>query len=575
MGQYAINAFGANATFDYNEVYETPWVPDSGGASACGKWWGTLNANIEGDAFVDAGQNPGETNSDACVWLDNGNTGYNIGGTAGNYFYWTFAGAIEAETAFNGVIANNLVVNANWLNGQGVSPVNEAGAIEINQSGGFNVPGSRYENEIMVSGNTLTNPWEGVVDWQSGNRSCLNSGEGNADGISNASYCTGGFPNSATMLGASTAAYTFSHYGSSTAGGQPSLAAACAQPCSTLLTANPIAVNDMIGFADPADSTTGQFTNVSSFTGVSGNTLVVGSTTGFTSSCASQGTASAPSQCELRVQTSANPQTSYTGAILSYLGTSAGTTFDNVKLITCTTSPVGACGGSGTLAGDVQAVQPYHATGETCYQSACVVSVSPSVTTNESAGQAISVSGTCQLFDTATALPTAPLAPDGVSYYDGCQWKAQGITVTGNASTFNPTYIAATTPPNYVSGPTGTVCTSSNGGNCGVNLQATQQGSNAPYNTPILANAMASCASFSSPFTDLNGASPWNGAPASNGESQGCDIWSGNTYSGPWLWYVYSLSGGAGPVSPWATPVNLSGGSSNWSGTASGDWQQD
>ena len=52
------------------------------------------------------------------------------------------------------------------------------GAVNLNSSGGFNIPGSRYENEVLISKNTFANNWEGIDIWQAGARSCENSGEG-------------------------------------------------------------------------------------------------------------------------------------------------------------------------------------------------------------------------------------------------------------------------------------------------------------------------------------------------------------------------------------------------------------
>src|SRR4029077_9304456 len=54
MGDYGINVFGTNNKFDYNEVRDSNFSPDPGcGCSGGGKWWGTLNADIVANAFVD------------------------------------------------------------------------------------------------------------------------------------------------------------------------------------------------------------------------------------------------------------------------------------------------------------------------------------------------------------------------------------------------------------------------------------------------------------------------------------------------------------------------------------------
>ena len=54
MGDYGVNLFGSNGSFDYNEIYESNYKPDPGcGCSGGGKWWGTLNDDIVDNAFVD------------------------------------------------------------------------------------------------------------------------------------------------------------------------------------------------------------------------------------------------------------------------------------------------------------------------------------------------------------------------------------------------------------------------------------------------------------------------------------------------------------------------------------------
>jgi hypothetical protein len=54
MGDSGVGLSGSNDRFDYNEIYESNYRPDPGcGCSGGGKWWGTLNADIVGNAFVD------------------------------------------------------------------------------------------------------------------------------------------------------------------------------------------------------------------------------------------------------------------------------------------------------------------------------------------------------------------------------------------------------------------------------------------------------------------------------------------------------------------------------------------
>ena len=107
IGDYAFNISGTNDKVEYNEIYETNYKPDPGcGCSGGGKWWGTLNADIVGNSFINDGFAAG-----AAVWLDNGNSGTQI---SGNYFSMTYGSAVLSETGFNLNITGNLFINGGW-----------------------------------------------------------------------------------------------------------------------------------------------------------------------------------------------------------------------------------------------------------------------------------------------------------------------------------------------------------------------------------------------------------------------------------------------------------------------------
>ena len=56
MGDYGLNIGGVDDVFEYNEIYDTNFNADPGcGCSGGGKWWGSLNADIIDNAFVDDG----------------------------------------------------------------------------------------------------------------------------------------------------------------------------------------------------------------------------------------------------------------------------------------------------------------------------------------------------------------------------------------------------------------------------------------------------------------------------------------------------------------------------------------
>jgi Right handed beta helix region len=532
MGDYGVNIFGTNSAFDYNEIFESNYRPDPGcGCSGAGKWWATLNADILDNAFVNDSPGGGSP-----IWLDNGNSGTLI---QGNFFDKAYGSAVASETGYNLKITGNLFLDGGWGKGSGACGNNCDGAVDLNSSGGFHVPGSRFQNQIIVSDNQFMDNWEGIDVWQAGARSCENSGEG---WPADTSYCSGGFPN--TAVPAAGGQYYFSHVGNSGNGGATTLAQPAAAGSSTVLAVGAVAIHDQIGFADPKSTKTSDTTAVDTFTG---------------SGTISARTAGFPSSGQLRVGTSAawaDGGGSYTGAILSYTGTTpAG--FTGVSLVR------GA--GSGTLAGPVLQVQPYQVTAEKCYANDCALTVSPPLATAQQAGAEVSNAGTCQLYATSSALPSGPLAPDGTSYWDGCQWEARNISVTGNNFQFNPSVIAASAP--LVGGGKTTKCTAANENSCGTNFMAYQVSGEAPFDTQRGANAMMSSASFgacpnwaagcaTSPLANLNALTSPPGAPHTR-MAPADNVWSGNVYGGPWGWYAY-LFGTCAPL-PAGLPTDACG----------------
>lgn len=552
MGDYGANVFGTNNKFDYNEVYESNYLPDPGcGCSGGGKWWGTLNADIVDNAFIN--DSPGGSFP---VWLDNGNSGTLI---QGNYFDKSAASSISSETGFDLEVTGNLFQDDDWDTGHGCGNTNCVGDVGINSSGGFNVQGSRFNNQLIISNNTFLDDWAGVGIWQAGGRNCENSGEG---WPADAPYCSGGFPNNAeTPAGGH---YYFSHVTDSNRGGTEGLVQPVSNGDSTVLVDGSEATNDQIGFSDPVSTTTTDTTDVTTFNG--------------SGTISASNSASFPTSGQLRVGTTGawnDGNGSWTGAILAYTG-NTGTSFTGVSFVR----------GTGTLSGPIQQVQPYTVTGETCYSNDCKVSVSPSISGNYAAGQQVSNAGTCQLFATSAALPSGPLAPDGSSYWDGCQWEARNISVTGNNFILQPSRMNASTA---LSG--GAVsCTAAN--YCGENFMADQYNSGeAPFNSELGSNMMMSSSSFTgcpgwdtgcttNPLANLNAGANPPGVTPGNGAVPGNNVWTSNTYTGPWSWNtdIYGNCAGGGVF----MPSDVSTGNSLNAGACSvdypnwqKDWQQD
>jgi hypothetical protein len=578
LGNSAMAGYGINGKWDYNEVYQSSYSNDPDcGCSSAGKWWGTLNTDIVDNAFIDGGYG-----GSGAVWLDNGNAGTNI---SGNYFYKTFSQAIGDETGFNLNVTDNLFVDGGWGTGNGCGDSNCVGSIDLNQSGGFPIVGSRYNNEVIISGNQFIDNWGGVDIWESGLRTCESSGEG---WPGDAPYCSGGFPVS-QLTGTTVAGgqYDFSHTTDSGRGGMLVLAQPANAGSVTLMvhgaadqqTASAEAINDQIGFADPAVTTVASGVSSISITGCTAArtcTIPVKSAAGFPAGGG-----------ELRVGTTAAGQDGgggFTGAILRYTG--IGTTTVNSNSSPALTGATFIRGVGSLQSGfSVQQVQPYQVTGETCYANDCKVSISPPLTMSVAAETNIAGTGTCALFATAAATPTSPIAPGGTSYFNGCQWAVKNISVTGNTFTFDPSAIAAGTT---ATGKAGTTCTADHADECGTNFMAFQATGQEPWADSTSANAMFSrsaltdCPSWdsdctASPLTNINALSSAPNAPARNGEAAWNDVWSDNTYTGPWAWNAYAYGSCDSLPSDPTTGKSMPSGAcrdidfATWKG----DWQED
>ena len=160
------------------------------------------------NAFTDEGYS-------ICVWFDNGNTGMLV---QGNYFYDIASRAIQNETGYNSEYFGNLFEDV-------------GGGIYLNDSGGWDIPGSNYNDEIVIQANTFYNAQEAVDIWGASTRSCLNSGEGAGNGESDP-YCSGGFPQMPP------GEQYFSHYYDSTVGEAATVvgnqSCSSSSPCSTV-----------------------------------------------------------------------------------------------------------------------------------------------------------------------------------------------------------------------------------------------------------------------------------------------------------------------------------------------------
>jgi hypothetical protein len=539
MGEYALNGGGKGSVFDYNQVDETPYQPDlsGNGQSGCGKWWGSTNNDIVDNAFTDERYS-------ACIWFDNGNAGMLV---EGNYFFDIANRAGQNETGYNSEYLGNLFEDV-------------ASGIYLNDSGGWHIPGSRYNDKILIKGNTFYNVQQAVDIWGASGRSCLNSGESAPNGESDP-YCSGGSPQ------VPPSGQYFTHYHDSIVGAVATVAGnetcSSSSPCSSVALTGAPAIDDYIGFAgqapdtcsstspcggyanDPVETSTTDKTDVATFAG--SGTIAVASTAGF------------PSSGQLLVDSSAGSLTGATGAVVSYKADTP-TSFTGVKLVS----------GRGTLGGTVEAVQPYRVTAVVCPGGNCsgkvYARVVPPVTTDLTAGTAVYSTGTCPYYVTSAARPSSPEAPDGTSYYNGCMWEDRNVSVTANTFDVDPARFDSAPPPE---GSIAWACTTGPNGNCAQNVMGYQYpGENAaPYNTVALANAMMSDGSLHSPLDNLNAtgsptATGTNGDVGPNRALPYHDLWSANTYIGDWTFQAYTQAAGC--------PLSWSGGALHWTGTGGG-----
>lgn len=174
-----------------------------------------------------------------------------------------------------------------------------------------------------------------------------------------------------------------------------------------------------------------------------------------------------------------------------------------------------------------------------------------------------SSTGSCTLVDPSVynttscgdwAAGASPTGPSGdPDYYDGCQWKANNIDVSGNTFNFNPsdiingssavdlpdiTYSDCYSGPNFrdtsAAPPTG------NDYWCGFNGMFAAGGSLAPFTGNVGAYVVAAAIM---------------GKTGSSGEAPDTNTWAHNTYAGPWAFQAYYQ--GTSPVTSDIYPAGV------------------
>ncbi len=156
-----------NVTLTDNEISDNgeQYYPDTScGCSGGGKFWETGGGTVTGN-YVHNNYNVG-------LWIDTNNYGFNI---SDNYISDNYAEGIQYELSYNALISDNTLIGNG--NGSGVA------AIYVSESGGDSrVPGA-YSGTFDITGNVLTDNWEGISLWENSNRFCGNDQDGDSTSI--------------------------------------------------------------------------------------------------------------------------------------------------------------------------------------------------------------------------------------------------------------------------------------------------------------------------------------------------------------------------------------------------------
>ena len=539
-GEQGVNMFGTGDVVTYNEFTGNSTHIDNGcGCDSALHGWLTTNLTASNNYFY------ADVGADA-IWLDTGNTGYLV---SYNYVAMEPSGIMAVEISYNGRITDNNFVDNGWSNQRVQYP-----GLFINNSGGADIAGSNYNDSISVDHNNFSDDWKGVEEYGENDRSCIHSGSVLNYPTPGTSYCTNFDP----------ASFNAQTYGSSSVG-YSNVFATGSSGSSTIKTTNEFAAGDQVGFAIPAQVTYGGSTISNLQTAFTGSqNLAMPSVTGFT-------IPGGFSSLQVEVETSGGY------AILSYTGTSTSPNeLTGVSFVR---------GATGTLSSSehITAVPPYKVTAVSgvsdgrygvSFTGVYTETITPALTTTETAGTPVSSAGTCLLYDVAGATPTTPtpsslgFGTSTISYYDGCKWNTRNVSVTGNTFNFTPGDISGASNPPWV-GQTGWPSSSGtavaftftpsdcnvtgswldyvdapptgNSFGCGVNedYYQTNPGSGGAAPGPYAvagkaaigpANAQMSVSSFTAPLNDLN---------LGSGDAPGNNAWSGDTYTSDISFWTY------------------------------------
>ena len=167
--EYALDAFGDNTVFAFNEVswnggYYYTHTNLCGGCSGGIKYWATKNAVVRDNYIHD--------NYSVGLWFDTDNAGALV---RGNYIAGNQSDGMIYEISYNALIEKNTFLDNGWSASEDVAGNVLGEGVYLSQSGGDNSMASRYRGVLTVTENTFTDNWDGVVVYQNSNRVCSNN----------------------------------------------------------------------------------------------------------------------------------------------------------------------------------------------------------------------------------------------------------------------------------------------------------------------------------------------------------------------------------------------------------------
>lgn len=179
--QYGFNAYSptpsAHLVIEHNEIADNDsynWEgrdPDCGCAGGA-KFWDVNGAVIKYNWVHD--------NLSAGLWADTDNRDFDI---EHNYISGNNDAGLIYEISYNALIKDNTFVENGLVEGP-KNPGFPLSAIYISESGADRrVPGG-FSKTFLITGNTFTNNWGGVILWENSNRFC------NSPANTSTAYCT-------------------------------------------------------------------------------------------------------------------------------------------------------------------------------------------------------------------------------------------------------------------------------------------------------------------------------------------------------------------------------------------------